>query len=59
MGASISELDLYMRLEILKLLNIKITAIWDVMPSGLGDRFRLFEALRHPLPSNVSSEKTN
>lgn len=38
MGASILELDLYMRFEMLKLI-IKGTVIWDVTPSGLVDRF--------------------
>jgi hypothetical protein len=38
MGASILELDLYMRFEMLKLI-IKSTVIWDVTPSGLVDRF--------------------
>ena len=38
MGASISEMDLYMRFEMLNLI-IKSTVIWDVTPSGLVDRF--------------------
>jgi hypothetical protein len=38
MGASILELDLYTRSEMLKLI-IKGTVIWDVTPSGLVDRF--------------------
>jgi len=38
MGTSISELDLYMRFEMLKLIS-KSTVIWDVTPSGLVGRF--------------------